>query len=695
MNRIITIILIFLSLNATTQNLDSLWNVWNDKTQAETSRIKAMNKIAFDGYLFSQPDSAFYFAELQYNFAESVNNKKWMASALRTQGISFAIRGNTKKALFYYKKSLEICKEIADKKGIANCLNCIGVTYKEQGNYGKAIDYLTKSLRIQEELENKGGIANSLNNIGSIYIIQNNYDEALNYYKKTLKIFREIGKKDKNYANTLRNTGLIYKNKFNYNEAMKYYKKCLKIYKEIGDKGGIASSLIAIGVTYYNQNDYAKALNYYKMSLRIHKEIGDKKSIATALGNIGFTYQKQGKNKAALTYLIDALNISKKINALDLVYEHSQALYKIYKQLGDSKKALEIYELHIASKDTLAQQDAKEAATELMYKYRYETKAKVDSVDNLRVQQVKDKEIARQQAELEVKRDHQIILYGGLSLAILFSIFMINRFRVTNRQKEIIETKQKQITDNINYANRIQKTLLPEDKLMNEFFSEFFALYKPKDIVGGDFYWYRSFGDMAAIACVDCTGHGVAGGFMSMMGSLLLDKIIHNNKLNPSDILEQLSNDIIRVLKQDAGGEIQDGMDLSLCIIDKKNMKLHFSGARNGILIIDKENISHYKADLLPVGGAFSRKSRKMSRKFTTQSISITKDSWIIMHSDGYYDQLGGSKTMSMEPEKYKEIIQSAVKTNKDKKEFLMQEFEQWREDFPQVDDLLVIGLRV
>ena len=138
MNRIITIILIFLSLNATTQNLDAVWNVWNDKAQADTSRLLAIYRIAWDGYLFSQPDSAFYFAELMYDFAESVNNKQGIVSALKIQGISFAIRGNTDKAIIYHKKSLEICKEIADKTGISDVLNSIGVTYKEQSNYVKA-----------------------------------------------------------------------------------------------------------------------------------------------------------------------------------------------------------------------------------------------------------------------------------------------------------------------------------------------------------------------------------------------------------------------------------------------------------------------------------------------------------------------------------------------------------------------------
>ncbi len=232
---------------------------------------------------------------------------------------------------------------------------------------------------------------------------------------------------------------------------------------------------------------------------------------------------------------------------------------------------------------------------------------------------------------------------------------------------------------------------------MQNFFSDFFVLYQPKDIVGGDFFWFRCFGDLAAIACVDCTGHGVAGGFMSMMGSLLLDKIIQNDQLKPDEILNQLNNEIIRVLKQDQGdgGEIQDGMDLSLCIINKKKRQLHFSGARNGITVIDDNNISSYKADMLPAGGVFSKKRKNITREFTTQTIELTVNSWIIMSSDGYYDQLGDDKMISMGEKKFQTLAHKAVTTKKDKVKFLTREFNKWKGSHQQIDDLLVIGLKV
>ena len=134
---------------ASAVNLDSLWGVWNDKSQPDTNRLKALDKIAWDGYLFTQPDSAYYFAQLQYDFAKSVNNKKWMSTALQTQGVSFYFRGDYAKAIDYYTRSLKICEEVEHKRGIALILNSIGEIYFEQRDYMNALEKSSYSPRSQ------------------------------------------------------------------------------------------------------------------------------------------------------------------------------------------------------------------------------------------------------------------------------------------------------------------------------------------------------------------------------------------------------------------------------------------------------------------------------------------------------------------------------------------------------------------
>lgn len=187
-------------------NLDSLWGVWNDKTQADTTRLDAMYNIAWDGYLNSQPDSAFYFAQMQYDLAEKSGLKEQMAGALNTQGASFWIRGDYPKALDNFQRCLEIQEEMGDKYGIAGTLNNMGAIYKDQGDYPKALDYYQRILKIMEEKGAKWRIATSINNIGVIYDAQGDYPKALDYYQRSLKIMEEIGDK-KGIAMSLNNMG--------------------------------------------------------------------------------------------------------------------------------------------------------------------------------------------------------------------------------------------------------------------------------------------------------------------------------------------------------------------------------------------------------------------------------------------------------------------------------------------------------
>ena len=432
-------ILLFIGFSSISQvNIDSLWNVWNDKEKPDTNRLGSLMEIIFHEYLFSQPDSAFYFAQLQYDFAKSVKNKIWISKALNIQGVTFHVKSNYNEALFYYKKSLTMAEKIG---------------YRE-------------------------GMANNFVNIGSIYHKQNNYEEALLYYNKSLELTKETDDK-RGMAASFHNIGSIYKYKGDYEEALKYYKMDLEISEDIGDQHGIAYSLNDIGVIHSSQGNLKKALINYKKGLQISKNIEDQRLISISLGNIGNLYNKQGNYQQALIILLKALRNSKEINAYDRINENSNTLYNIYKKIGDTKNALDMFELYVASKDTLAKKDAKEAAIEMKYQHRYETKAKLDSLDNLRIRQLKDKEIYKQKAELEAKKNQQIMLYGGMGLVIIFSIFILNRFRVTKhqkmlieQQKEKVEEKNMEILGSIQYAKQLQDAILPPIKIVKEHLSQ-------------------------------------------------------------------------------------------------------------------------------------------------------------------------------------------------------------------------------
>jgi PAS domain S-box-containing protein len=284
------------------------------------------------------------------------------------------------------------------------------------------------------------------------------------------------------------------------------------------------------------------------------------------------------------------------------------------------------------------------------------------------------------------------------------------RLRYENEIKEINSTltetnklvseKNKEITDSINYARRIQYGILPNDEDLKKCFDEYFVLYQPKDIVSGDFYWAISTtssvtqNKLSIIAAVDCTGHGVPGAFMSMLGYTLLNQTIQNPEINsPSDVLNFLNSELpknLRSYEQDAA--IRDGMDISLCAIDYANMKIYFSGANNPCWIIRNNNVTKLKADKQAISASVDLEKKS----FTTQQYDLQKGDCIYLFTDGYADQFGGPHGKKF---KYKQLEELLLKSSSDslgsQKEVLTQEFNKWKGGLEQVDDVLVVGVRV
>jgi len=343
MRRFIVVYFLSLFLTSTAQvNLDSLWSVWNEESQADTNRLNAIHKIARD-YLYTQPDSAFYFAQLQYDYAKSKGLKKQMARALNTQGVSFKIQGDYVNAMNYHTRCLFIREEIGHKKGIANSLNNIGLIYYDQGDYASALDNHTRSLTIMEEIGHKRGIAGSLTNIGNIYKEQGNYASTIDYYTRSLTIMEEIGDK-KGIANSINNIGLIYDYQGDYASAIDYLTRSLTIREESGDKKGIAGSLTNIGIIYADQGDYASAMDYFTRSLTIKEEIGgDKKGIANSLNNIGNIYSAQGNYANAMDYHTRSFKISEQIGDKWGIAISLGNIGHIYKNQGDYASAIDNY----------------------------------------------------------------------------------------------------------------------------------------------------------------------------------------------------------------------------------------------------------------------------------------------------------------------------------------------------------------
>jgi serine phosphatase RsbU (regulator of sigma subunit)/Tfp pilus assembly protein PilF len=684
--------------------IDSLNKVITNPNSPDT--IVAMTYFEIANYYYLRnPDTAIVICKKAEVLSERINYNKGKSASYGWLGYLVKIKGDIPKALEYYHKSLKIDEEIGDKKGIANNLNNIGSIYNDQGGIPKALEYYHKSLKIREEIGNKEGIANSLNNIGFIYDDQGDIAKAIEYYHKSLKIQEEIGNKQ-GIANSLNNIGLIYKEQRDLPKALEYLHKSLKIEKEIGYKVGIATSLSNIGSIYDKQGDIPKAIEYYHKSLKIREEIGDKNGIANSLNNIGAIKLKKGSNNgiaAAKQYSLKALKIAQELGSPRLISSASSNLSKVYEKQGKGMKALEMHQLHIQMRDSINNEATLKASIQQEAKYAFE-----------KVQAVKDAAHEKQLAiEKEAKAKQQVITYatgGGLGLVAIFLLFVMNRLKVTRKQKavieqqkEVVEEAHQEIKDSITYAKRIQSAILPAAKVVKEYLKESFILYKPKDVVAGDFYWMESVAKPVLseaevtgknketnilFAAADCTGHGVPGAMVSVVCNNALNRSVREYGLtDPGEILNK-TREIVVAEFEKSEEEVKDGMDIAICSLEGN--KLKYAGAHNPLWIIRNSEIIETKANKQPIG-QFDN-----PEPYTTNSFDLHKGDAIYIFSDGYVDQFGGEKGKKFKAQAFRELLLSIQsKPMETQKTIIDETFNSWRGDLEQIDDVCVIGVQV
>jgi tetratricopeptide (TPR) repeat protein len=654
------------------------------------------------------------------NKQEKAKFLKSSSFALNNIGTIYKAQGDYAKAIEYFTQSLKIEEEIGNKSGIAGSLNNIGIIYKIQGNYAKAIESYTQSLKMKEEIGDKEGIASTLNNIGNIYNDQGDYAKAIEYYTQSLKISEEIGDKEA-IASTLNNIGNIYNDQGDYAKAIEYYTQSLKIREEIGNKNGIAMSLNNIGTIHDLQGNYAKAMDYYTQSLKIREEIGDKKGIASSLHNIGIIYHDQGESAKAFKYSQLSLTIAQEIGAALRIKKAASSLWEINKKLGRYKESLDMYELFIATRDSMESEANQKAVIQQEYKYAYEKQAAADSITNAEAGKVKDAlltvekaENKQHQLEATAQKQQAYFLYGGLGLALLFGGFIFNRFRVTSKQKgiieqqkgkvettlqevehqkEIIEEAHKEITDSIDYAERIQRSFLATKEILDTNLKDYFVFFKPKDVVSGDFYWADLLSNGTfALVNADSTGHGVPGAIMSILNISSIEGAIKEGATTPHEIFNKTRKSIIKRLQKDGSPEGgKDGMDASIVCFDFENKKLTYTAAQNPIWIIRDGNLTEIKPEKMPIG-----KHQFDHMPFEGGEFNMQKGDQIYTLTDGFQDQFGGPKGKKFMVKKMREYVLSISHlpmTEQHQK--LNEAFSDWKGEVEQVDDVCVIGIKI
>lgn len=619
-----------------------------------------------------------------------LKDRKYESSCLLNMGLSYYNLGNYKEALECMFTGLKTKEEMKDKRGMASGYINIGNIYEVRGNYPEALKFQLKALKIKEEEKDKRGQSNCFNNIGNILKAQNKLDDALEYYQKSLALNKEL--KDPEIGNVYDNIGNIYLLKENYKDALSYHFKSLKARESIDDKRGMAISYTDIGNVYLEEKNIDRALYYQLKAHELNHQTSYKKGLVESTAGIGFLYEKKGNFTKALDYYNQMLTLAHEMGFKEQIRDAYKNFASVYKSQKLYEMALKYTNLYNDMKDSILNKENFKQVSEL--NTRYETDKKEKEILLLTKDQQLNAKIIRQQ-QLE-----RWGLVGGLGLlsVSVFSIYRRYRFKqkanvALERQKKEIEEKNTLITDSIDYAKTIQEAVLPNIAEVAMVFPDHFILYKPKSVVSGDFYWMHAGEHELMCAVADCTGHGVPGAFMSLLGYNMLENVIKAaDSRQPGVILDRLHEEVItRLSAKDQQSDNKHGMDISMIRIDKESNELLFAGAHNSIYIVRGQQLTELKADKMGIGT-----SGQHTVAFTTRSFTLQRGDMIYLFTDGFPDQIGGPNRKKFFYPPFKAFLTSISHFDlQEQREKLEQVHMNWRgNQYDQTDDLVIMGIR-
>ncbi|MFL5766068.1 MAG: tetratricopeptide repeat protein [Bacteroidia bacterium] len=614
-------------------------------------------------------------------------------------GIEYSIQGEFEKALDFSKKALHIAEQAKDTLGLGESYNCIGNSYLRMGKYDRALENLMFSIKNYDAVHFQKGLANCKVSVGVIYFYQKDFDKAVAYYSESITIFKSLGNK-KGMSSALNNVGEIYRQQKKYPMALECFEQSKEICEETKNKKGIAASLGNLGNVYYDLRDYNRALEYYLKSIEIKKEIGNKQGLALTLNNVGSIFIIKNDFAKANLYSTQSLELARSISSQEDIKQAYKNLAEINYKQGNYKASYDFDELYHNMKDSLFSAQSNEEVHDMQVKYDTETK-------ELQIASL-EKEKILGNSLLEQEKKTKYFLSGFALLLVIFGFFLYqsnrNKKKINKlleykneeigQQKTLLEEKNKDITDSIRYAQRIQEATLPAPEIVQQLLPESFILFKPKDFVSGDFYWIEQWGKHTLVAAVDCTGHGVPGAFMSIVASNLLNEaVIEHGLTQPAAILNSIRKNLGKILKKKQDeNQVKDGMDCALISINFSESKLEYAGAYNPMWLIRNGEFTATHADKIPIGVGLHDEQKP----YTNNVVQLEKGDCIYLFTDGYADQFGGDKGKKFKYSSMKELLLKNYRLPmNDQKQILDRSIEEWRGKLEQVDDILVIGIRI
>lgn len=639
------------------------------------------------------------YADSAFMVAKSINDPELLARAYNGLGILEEQKGHYIEALDIYKEAEKNALLLSDKTILSKVYNNQGISLERSGDLNQSLSKHLKSLALKKKLNNQKEIAISHQNIAVVYFHLSNFAELINHSISAIKIAENL--KDYKFLGELySNLGVGYFSTYQDSLALKAYNLGLKYSIQANDVSSIASAYINIGNFYLDTGNPVKALEALRKSLSV-KDLSSSEKYIDIANNLASVFEKMNKSDSAIYYYNAALSQAKtsgyKVKLLDVYRNFRQFYFK----RNDFKKAYDFLDKYLVLKEEILNEKNLKNIAELETLYKTEQQAQKIALLN------SANEIEKQNSENGKRL--LIISLVCLFLAILSALAFYRNFRHKKRdnvllisknveikeQKEILLEKNKEITDSITYAKRLQQAILPPKNFIDRYLPDNFVLYKPKDIVAGDFYWMHISDDVIFIAAADSTGHGVPGAMVSIVCSNALDKAVKEFNLKDTGQILSKTRELVLETFAKSNDEVKDGMDISLLCIDKQNRKISWSGANNKLCYIrksanDASELFEIKADKQPIGKADN------PAPFTTHNIEYVSNSIFYLITDGFADQFGGENGKKFKMKQLQHLlITNSIVTMHEQHDALASAFNKWKGSVEQVDDVTIIGVKI
>ncbi|MBN8702705.1 MAG: tetratricopeptide repeat protein [Bacteroidetes bacterium] len=669
--------------------------------RSDTSAINAIIRVAKplaginNSLVFDASDSVI-------NKSKRINYLNGIDRGLFLKALAYYYVGDMKNAIAQWKILDEY--ENSNTISIENRVRTLfigGDIFAGIGDYSNSIDCLNKAESFLDSITDnslKSGIYNSLSSF-QLEVLKD-AEKSIYYINKSIE-YGKLANDNILITASYLNLGASYQLKKDYTQALNVYTTGLEWAEKKPNKISLKAQLLySIGDIYFlHQKNYDKSIEHCQIAYSIYTKLGDKRGTIPILTLLAKNYIAKKSYKQAEIYLKKAEEESVNAHFLLTISQVYEGLKDLYLKTNDLPNAVKYFDLFYQINDSIAS---------------IEQVKKIKNLEAKAMEEKKQKEIELVLTENElnklsaqnIKNERNLLIIGILFILALAGL-LLNRYffkqkattllEIKNKeiesQKNIIEEKNLKIIDSITYAKKIQESILPSKQTILQFFPLSTIYYKPKDVVSGDFYWFHHTNNLSFFAVADCTGHGVPGAFMSMVGTSLLTKIIVENKIyDTAEALHEMNKSVYEMLHQELGEEqSQDGMELALCCYNHATNQLSFSGAHLGILFITKNGITLFKPSEHPVGGLSQRGIPEPIRTYKKTKTFITEETTILLCTDGYIDQIGGLENKKYGISKLKEATSIFYRLPTETLEKIIdEEFISWKGSNLQIDDVLV-----